>query len=150
MTTHIKIRRLRAEDRPEWTKLWTAYLNFYETTLPESVHDIAFERLLSDTAGEFQGLIAEVDGRPVGLAHFLFHRLLWSVEDTCYMMDLFADPAARGRGVGRALINAVHQAARDADIPNVYWHTQEFNYAARTLYDKLATRTPFIMYEKHD
>lgn len=116
--------------------------------LPEEVHRTAFERLLSERPGEFNGLIAEIDGRPAGLAHFLFHRDLWSVRDTCYMVDLFTDPDVRGRGVGRALIEAVYARAESAGIASVYWQTQEVNNRARALYDTLATRTPFVVYEK--
>lgn len=149
MTDEIAIRPLKRDDWPDWHRLWTAYLDFYETELPENVYETAFERMLSGKASEYQGLIAEVDGRPVGLAHFLFHRILWSVEDTCYLMDLFTDPRVRGRGVGRALIEAVHDRARAAGIPGIYWQTQEFNYKGRMLYDTLAERTPFIVYEKN-
>lgn len=146
----LTIRPLRAEDKAEWRKMWAAYLEFYETTVSEEVRDTAFSRLLSRDNHEFQGLIAESNSKPVGLAHFLFHRLLWSVEDTCYLMDLFVDPGARGQGVGRALVEAVHDAARSSGIPVTYWMTQESNYKGRILYDQIATRTPFIVYEKND
>ena len=150
MTTDITIRPLTRADHAEWSRMWTAYLEFYNTTLPPEVYRTAFDRLLADDIQEYQGFIAEIDGRPVGLAHFLFHRILWSIEDTCYLMDLFTDPAARGKGVARALIEAVHAAAKDAGIPVTYWATQEFNYKGRMLYDQVATRTPFILYEKID
>ena len=150
MALDITIRPLSEDDQIQWRRLWTAYLDFYETSVTEEVSRTAFSRLLSSEPGEFQGLIAEIDGKPVGLAHFLFHRFLWSVEDTCYLMDLFADPSVRGQGVGRALIEAVHEAARTAGIPGIYWMTQEFNYKGRMLYDQVAERTPFIVYEKHD
>ena len=149
MTAGILIRPLRKDDHADWHRLWTAYLDFYETELPEEVYQAAFSRLLSGRPGEFQGLIAEMDGRPVGLGHFLFHRILWSLEDTCYLMDLYAEPDMRGKGVGRALIEAAHAAARTAGSAGIYWQTQEFNYKGRMLYDKVATRTPFIIYEKN-
>lgn len=147
MSTALTIRSLRAEGEIEWRRLWTGYLNFYETTLPEETYQTAFSRLLEDNDREFQGLVAEQDGKMVGLAHFLFHRTLWATTDTCYLMDLFADPDVRGQGVGRALIEAVRQRALKADIPSLYWMTQEFNYPGRTLYDKVAEKTPFIVYE---
>ncbi|OUS33621.1 GNAT family N-acetyltransferase [Rhodobacterales bacterium 56_14_T64] len=147
---NLTIRALAAEDEPEWRRLWNAYLTFYETTVDEEVYQTAFERLLSTRNGEFQGLVAEVDGQPVGLAHFLFHRTLWSVEDTCYLMDLFVDPSLRGGGVGRALIDAVHTAAKDQGIPGTYWLTQDTNYKGRMLYDQVAKQAPFIVYEKQD
>jgi GNAT superfamily N-acetyltransferase len=77
---------------------------------------VYFERLLGDDPQDFSGLIAEVDGRPVGLTHYVFHRHGWRVENVCYLQDLYADPEVRGRGVGRALIEAVYAEAdaRDA------------------------------------
>ncbi|MEM7670404.1 MAG: GNAT family N-acetyltransferase, partial [Pseudomonadota bacterium] len=124
MPDNLFIRPLEARDELDWRRLWSAYLAFYETDLPDEVFQTAFERLLSDRPAEFHGLIAELDSRPVGLVHFVFHRFLWSVRDTCYLMDLFADPAVRGQGVGRALIEAV-SAAGEAGMASVYWQTQE-------------------------
>ncbi len=144
----LSIRSLTSDDETEWRRLWTAYLDFYETTVSEEVYKTAFERLLSGERSEFHGLIAEIDGTPVGLTHYLFHRSLWIVEDTCYLMDLFVDPATRGKGVGRALIEAVHTEAKKGGAPAIYWMTQEFNYKGRMLYDQVAKRTPFIVYEK--
>lgn len=150
MAKNISIRPIAAEDRSEWRRMWTGYLAFYETAVGDAVYDTAFERLLSNGSGEFRGLIAELDGKPVGLAHYLFHRFLWTVEDTCYLMDLFVDPEVRGRGVGRALIETVHEAAKKGGAPGMYWLTQEFNYKGRMLYDQVAQKTPFIVYDKRN
>jgi GNAT superfamily N-acetyltransferase len=147
--TELSIRPLRESDEQEWRRMWTAYLDFYETKVDEDVYQTAFERLLSENSTEFSGFIAEVDGKPVGLTHYLYHRFLWTVEDTCYLMDLFVDPETRGHGVGRALIEAVHAEAEKTGVHGVYWMTQEFNYKGRMLYDQVATRTPFIVYEKN-
>ena len=146
----IAIRPLQIADKTEWRRMWTAYLEFYETSVSEDVYQTSFARLLSNDAGEYRCLIAEIDGRPVGLTHFLFHRFMWSIEDTCYLMDLFCDVAARGSGVGRALIEAVHAEAKKTGVPGTYWMTQEFNYKGRMLYDQVASKTPFIIYAKSD
>jgi GNAT superfamily N-acetyltransferase len=150
MSREISIRPLHEDDKPDWHRLWTAYLDFYETTVSADVYEASFARLLSHDDNEYKCLIAEVDGKPVGLAHFLYHRYMWTVENTCYLMDLFTDPDLRGKGVGRALIQAVHEAAKRDGVPTTYWQTQEFNYKGRTLYDQVATKTPFIIYEKND
>ena len=144
--THI--RPLTAADKPEWVRLWRAYLAFYETELPQNVYDTYFDRLLGDDPQDFRGLIAEVDGQPVGLTHFVFHRHGWKIENTCYLQDLYADPGVRGQGVGRALIEAVYEAADAAGAPSVYWLTQDFNEDARKLYDRIGTLTPFIKYAR--
>ena len=145
MTT---IRPLGPQDETDWRRLWRAYLAFYETERPDSVVSTYFKRLLGDDPQDFHGLIAEVDGRPAGIAHYLFHRHGWRIENVCYLQDLYADPAVRGRGVGRALIEAVYSAADAAGAPDVYWLTQDFNETARRLYDRVGRLTPFIKYER--
>ena len=101
--TACTIRPLRPEDRAEWARLWTGYLEYYKTSVPEAVYDSTFARLLGDDPQDFNGFIAEVDGRAVGLVHFLFHRHCWKIENVCYLQDLYADPSVRGQGAGRAL-----------------------------------------------
>ena len=150
MSSEINIRSLKDSDKHDWRCLWTAYLEFYETTVSEEVYETSFARLLSLGDNEYKCLIAEIDGKPVGLAHFLYHRYMWSVEDTCYLMDLFTDPSLRGKGVGRALIDAVHATATHDGVPSTYWQTQEFNYKGRMLYDQVAKKSPFVIYEKTD
>jgi len=144
----LEIRPLGAADQPEWRRLWTGYLTFYETELPDAVYASSFARMLSHAPGEYRGLIALWHGRPVGLAHYLFHRTCWKVSDTCYLQDLWVDPEVRGKGVGRALIEAVYDAADAAGVHSVYWMTQEFNATARQLYDRIGIKTPFIEYNR--
>ena len=79
----------------------------------------------------------------LGLTHYLFHRSTTSIEPTCYLQDLFTNEAARGKGVGRALINGVYEQARLAGSPRVYWQTHETNRTAMQLYDKVAERSGF-------
>jgi GNAT superfamily N-acetyltransferase len=143
------IRPIVEADYDVWCDLWREYLAFYETSVSDEVYRTSFSRMISGASGEFQGLLAELEGTPVGLAHYLFHRSMWSVENTCYLMDLFVAPNTRGAGVGRSMIDAVHNKAAEHGIAPTYWMTQEFNYRGRMLYDQVAERTPFLVYEKH-
>ncbi len=142
------IRPLKAADEQQWRLLWHDYLVFYETSLPEDVYASSFARLLGDDPQDFNGLVAELDGKLVGLTHYLFHRHGWKIENTCYLQDLYADPDVRGKGIGRALIEGVYAAADAAGAPAVYWLTQDFNTQARKLYDRIAVQTPFIKYQR--
>ncbi|SDY28202.1 GNAT family N-acetyltransferase [Citreimonas salinaria] len=144
----LGIRPLTPEDAAAWRVLWTDYLAFYETRLDESVKDATFARLLDPAEPAMNALLAELDGKPVGLVHYIFHRHCWRIEDVCYLQDLFTAPEARGRGVARALIEAVYARADANGTPQVYWTTQEFNHTARALYDKVARLTPFIKYQR--
>lgn len=144
----IRVRPLDPRDREQWAALWTAYLDFYQSSVPQEVYDTTFARLLGDDPRDFNAFVAEQDGRLVGLTHYLFHRHGWKIEEVCYLQDLYADPSVRGAGVGRALIESVYKAADEYGAPSVYWLTQNFNETARVLYDRIATLTPFIKYQR--
>ena len=144
----VTIRPLAPQDEPHWRRLWCDYLAFYETERPDEIYDAYFQRLLGDDPRDYSGLIAEHDGRPVGLTHYLFHRHGWRLEDVCYLQDLYADPAVRGQGIGRALIEAVYAEADRHGAPQVYWLTQDFNTQARQLYDRIGRLSPFIKYDR--
>lgn len=144
----IVIRPLLPSDETEWRRLWTGYLDYYETAVPEVVYATTFSRLLGEDPQDFNGLLAEVDGQALGLTHYLFHRHCWKVENVCYLQDLYVDPAARGTGLGRRLIEAVYNAADANGTPTVYWLTQDFNAAGRRLYDRIGKLTPFIRYTR--
>lgn len=144
----LTIRPLTSEDEARWRELWTGYLEYYETSVPEEVYQSTFARLLGDDPQDFTCLVAEQNGQLVGLTHYLFHRHAWKIGNVCYLQDLFADPEARGTGVGRALIEAVYTAADKAGAEGVYWLTQDFNATARKLYDRIGVLTPFIKYQR--
>lgn len=144
----VRVRDLTFADRSEWSRLWQGYLEFYQTKLPDSTYDAYFTRLLGDDPRDYSGLVAETEGKIVGLTHFLFHRHGWKIENVCYLQDLYADPSVRGKGVGRALIEGVYAKADAAGAPSVYWLTQESNSTARRLYDRVGRLTPFLKYER--
>jgi len=141
----VIIRPLKRADQDAWHGLWTAYLAFYGTSVQDAVYATTFDRLLGDDPADFQALVAEQDETLVGLAHFLFHRHCWRVEDSCYLQDLYTLPQMRGQGVGGALIHAVYDAAGDRPV---YWLTQQGNTAARRLYDRVGVQTDFIKYQR--
>ena len=144
---HIGVRSVERSDEVQWRKLWTGYLDFYDTSVSDEVYASTFERLLSDDPWMPSGFIAEIDARAVGIVHYLYHAHCWRLERVCYLQDLFADPSVRGRGVGRKLIEAVYSRAAKDGAPLVYWLTQEHNHEARKLYDRIANLTPFVKYQ---
>ena len=144
----LVIRPLAPADEADWRRLWTAYLDFYESAVAEEVYAGTFARLMPDGDPVMNGFIAEKDGVALGLVHYIYHRHNWRLEDVTYLQDLFVTKEARGTGAGRALIEAVYAAADANGTPTVYWMTQEFNHTARMLYDRIATLTPFIKYQR--
>ena len=144
----MTIRPITADDRAAWTPLWTGYLTFYETALPESAYDAAWQRLLDPAEPMWGAFSLDARGTPVGLVHWLFHRTFWSIEDSCYLQDLYVDPQVRGGGHGRALIEHVAEQAKATGASRLYWNTHETNATARKLYDAVAVRSSFIQYRK--
>ena len=149
MATDIIIGRLRESDRARWRELWRLYLAFYETELPEAAYKLLWQRLLGG-GGPVWGFGARrgEPGAPlIGSPHYLFHDHGWSARPVCYLQDLYVDAAARGAGVGRALIGQVAAAARERDCLRLYWTTKEDNATARRLYDRIARFNGFIRYD---
>ena len=145
--TDIVIRALKPQDRAAWELLWLGYQRFYQVDLTAAVTDTTFARFF-DGLEPVHALVAEQGGELLGFTHYLFHRSTWLAGPTCYLQDLYTADAARGKGVARALIEAVYQRAEQAGASRVYWNTHEDNTTARALYDKVATRSGFIQYRK--
>lgn len=143
----IVVRPVSAGERAAWEPLWKGYQSFYEVALPDETTAMTWARL-HDPAEPMGVLGAYVDGKLVGIAHYIFHRSCWTTGDYCYLQDLFVAADARGLGAGRALIEAVENHARVAGASRIYWLTKEDNAAARALYDKMADRSGFIQYRK--
>jgi len=150
--TKIWVRAIDRADYPSWRVLWDGYNAFYgrtgSTALPEDITAATWDRFFEPTE-PVHALLAEFEGRVVGLAHYLFHRSTTRLTDVCYMQDLFTASEVRGRGVGRELIAGVYESARGAGVSRVYWQTQSDNATARRLYDLVAEHKGFIVYS-HD
>lgn len=145
------IRFVIPADFPRWLPLWQGYNAFYgrsgATALPDHITQTTWTRFF-DAYEPVHAMVAEHDGRLVGLVHYLFHRSTISIAPTCYLQDLFTDQTTRGKGVGRALINAVYEQAKLAGVARVYWQTHETNSTAMKLYDQVAERSGFVVYRK--
>jgi len=140
----IAIAPLTPADRAEWEVLARGYKAFYRTETPDERYDETWRLLMEDE--RVHGLAARLDGRLVGIAHYLFHAQTWSA-DCCYLQDLFTAEEARGQGVARTLIDAVAEAARERGALKYYWLTKEDNFPARALYDRIAAFKGFLRYD---
>jgi GNAT superfamily N-acetyltransferase len=147
----LMIRAVARADFDQWLPLWQGYNAFYgragDTALPADITQMTWGRFF-DAYEPVHALVAESDGRLVGLTHYIFHRTTIRIEPTCYLQDLFTVEAKRGGGVGRALINAVYERAKLAGCARVYWHTHESNATAMKLYDQVARLSGFVVYRK--
>jgi GNAT superfamily N-acetyltransferase len=144
----LTIRPLTSADRAQWEPLWQGYLTFYKASLAAEVTDTTWARLLDPAEpmlvwGAFEG------EKLLGIVQCVLHRTTWSQKQNCYLQDLFTVPEARGKGVGRALIEHVYGVAKAENWFRVYWQTHETNAEAQVLYNKVADRSGFIVYRKN-
>ena len=147
MSQQLTVRPVAPNDLSQWEALWEGYNTFYERTVPPEITRVTWSRFF-DAYEPVHALVAEKDGRLLGLVHYLFHRSTTLIGPTCYLQDLFTTEAARGQGVGRALIESVYERARTGGSLRVYWQTHETNVTAMALYDKVAERSGFLVYRK--
>lgn len=146
-----KVRPVKPEDYEAWKPLWDDYNAFYERTGPTALAEEVTETLwrrFFDANEPVHCVVAERDGRVVGICHYLYHRSTSRIELVCYLQDLFTLAEMRGHGIGRALIQAVYDIAKGHGCKRVYWQTHTTNTPGRTLYDKVAKHFGFIVYAK--
>ena len=142
----IAIRPLAPDDRAEWERLFQAYAAFYKTTVPEGGFARVWDWIFDPDNNFWCDLAVQDGGTIVGFTQYQLMQRSLSGAQVCYLSDLYVDPAVRGSGAGRALIDHVLAFARRRGLSGVRWLTQEFNYPARKLYDTYAPKTDFILY----
>ena len=144
-------REVTRQDFARWRVLWDGYNAFYgrvaDNAVPGYITELTWQRFL-DPEMPVHALVAEQAGELVRIAHYLFHLSTTSLAPACYLRDLYTSGRTRGQGVATALIEAVGVNAKTAGSPSIYWQTHETNDVARGLYDKVAVRSGFIVYQK--
>ncbi|MBC3423767.1 GNAT family N-acetyltransferase [Pseudomonas wayambapalatensis] len=145
--SNVTLRPVTLEDHAAWLPLWQAYLRFYQTTLADEVTATTWQRLL-DPSEPTHSALAWVDGKAVGMVNYIYHRSNWSIENSCYLQDLYVDGEQRGLGIGRQLIEHVYATAKAAGCIKVHWLTHETNATAISLYEQVAERPGFIQFRK--
>ena len=144
---NVIIRRMTADDQVQWRDLWAVYNTFYKRSVSDKASNRTWNSLVAGN-GEPYGYVAELNGKVVGFTHYFMTISTSDDGPRCYLQDLFADPDVRGKGIGRALIEAVYRDADKHNASQTYWLTAEDNHQARKLYDAIANKTPFIKYAR--
>ncbi|APO73159.1 GCN5-related N-acetyltransferase protein [Rhizobium etli 8C-3] len=141
----VTIRDARPEDEARWRELWQDYLAFYEVTVNGGITNSTWRRVFDPASAIFMR-VAEVDGEVMGFTLSLTHEGTWIDGRDCYLEDLFVDPGARGKGVGRALMDDLVLLCKQNGWSRLYWHTNAQNRRARALYDSYVESDGHIRY----
>ncbi|KAI5956741.1 hypothetical protein KGF54_000358 [Candida jiufengensis] len=150
----VTIRAIEAKDKEEWVNLWTGpngYIEFYGSSniITPEITNTTFDRFLNPNDPTYCNVAVNSEtGKLIGFATYLTHRNTWTVEDTCYLNDLFVCESNRLGGVGRKLIESVYKSADELNCKNTYWLTQFHNHRAQMLYTKVGVKAGFLVYAR--
>jgi len=140
-------RPIQESDREQWNPLWQGYLVFYKEELSSEQTELTWSRFFDPTFN-MHGYVVEVDGLVAGFAHCSFTNSTWLDKPDLYLEDLFVSPEYRRRGLGEFLIQGCAEIARDAGSNRLYWQTQRSNESAQRLYNKVASLSEYIIFQK--
>lgn len=144
MKAHI--REIEPRDEARWRELFDGYTRFYEREPSEAVKRHVWARI-HDSTSPVHAIVAEVPGEGVvGFANYIVHETTLAAAPVCYLQDLFVDPARRGGGIGRQLIDWLVEEMGRQGWSRLYWNTKEDNHRARSLYDTYTPHSGFVRY----
>ncbi len=143
----VNVRKLEVTDSHAWNPLWAGYLEFYKAEISEEQTQLTWQRL-TDSSFDMHGLVVELDGKVVGIAHYSFTYSSWAQAPHLHLEDLFVNPENRGNGIGKALILALEEPAKARGSEKIYWETHKDNKVARSLYEGLAELSEFVTYSR--
>ena len=142
----IRIREIEINDERRWRELWDGYTRFYEHEPNQDVTRHTWARIMDERCPVYAIVAETEEGEVAGFANYVLHENTSSLTPVCYLEDLFVDPARRGFGVGRLLMDWLVAEMKTRGWSRLYWHTRENNYRARTLYDQYAPHSGFVRY----
>lgn len=141
----LELRGAKASDKKDFLRLWQGFLDGYGLTLPPEVTAFTWTRLM-DPANPMSLRLACLDGVPQGFAIHQHHPSTWVLGNDGYLEDLYVAPEARGKGLGRALIEDLIDLSRKNGWRRLYWLTEIENATARKLYDQFCDNDGHIRY----
>lgn len=141
----IQVAPIQQQDYQQWLEHWKGYQTFYQVELSNDITQITWNRFF-DPNVPMHCAVAKDGEQILGFVHFLFHLSTWSITNYCYLEDLFVAPSARGKHIGKQLIEYVQKQANLENCSRLYWHTQETNHTAQKLYDWIAHKSGMIQY----
>ena len=140
------IRDIHLKDKEQWEKLYKSYADFYKVEMNDKILQTVW-KWLHDKSHEVNGLVYEVDGNIVGLAHYRRMPSPLRGQDIGFLDDLFVDLEHRGQRIGEKLINKLKEISKSKRWNLVRWITREDNLRAKSLYNRVSEKTTWDVYE---
>jgi ribosomal protein S18 acetylase RimI-like enzyme len=148
VAAELEIAPISPEEFEGLLPLIAAYQRFYEVEAIDETRNRAFFRRFLAPSEDGLLLGARRQGHLIGYACLYWHFSSLEAVESVLMNDLYVSEEARGQGVGRALIEASAEVARERDAAFVEWSTAPDNESAQRLYDSTgAARSEWVSYE---
>lgn len=138
----VRVRPLVQDDFAAWLPLWDGNNDGQRDM---DVTSQTWARLMDSNSAVF-GFGAEDSGCLIGLVHYILHPTTGSMGDACYMQDVYVDPAVRGKGAGRKLVEAVAAQGKKEGWARLYWIAEADNEAAQALYKDFGVKLNFTVH----
>ncbi len=143
---HLEIQPVAEEHYSFWMDLYRAYAEFYTVELDQKVLQTTWQWLL-DASHPVEGLIAQTQQSVSGFIHYRSMPSPLRGQSIGFIDDLFVYPSFRNQGIAQKLILAVQSEARKRGWNIIRWITKQDNIQAQIVYDKLAKKTDWAVYE---
>tara|TARA_B100001146_G_scaffold64568_1_gene57266 strand:- start:330 stop:770 length:441 start_codon:yes stop_codon:yes gene_type:complete len=140
------IREIQLKDKKQWQELYRGYADFYKVEMNEQIIQTVWN-WLHDESHEVSGLVYEVDDNIVGFAHYRRMPRPLTGKDIGFLDDLFVEPKYRGQKIGEKILNELKKISNLKGWHLIRWITRDDNLRAKNLYDRVAQKTSWDLYE---
>jgi len=146
MARQVKVARVTAADRADWERLWRAWQDHMDGTVPRPVTDTTWDMMMRADSGLYALLARALDGEALGFANVSATPFAWTGDPILFLQDLFVSETARGHGIGEVLLKGVYDLADELGASQVFWMVDEDDARLQGFYARHSIRTPYLRY----
>tara|TARA_B110000438_G_C15521072_1_gene524202 strand:- start:52 stop:483 length:432 start_codon:yes stop_codon:yes gene_type:complete len=140
------IREIKLRDKEEWKDLYRGYADFYKVEMNEQILKIVWG-WLHDKNHDVKGIVYEHENKIVGFAHYRRMPRPLRGKYIGFLDDIYVEPKQRGKKIGEKLIYELNEISKKNNWDLIRWITQDNNRRAKSLYDRVAKKTTWSLYE---
>jgi ribosomal protein S18 acetylase RimI-like enzyme len=140
------VREIRLSDKEEWEVLYRGYADFYKVEMKDEILKTVWS-WLQDRNHDVKGIVYEHENKVVGLAHYRRMPRPLRGKYIGFLDDIYVEPKYRGKKIGEKLIHELNEISKKNNWGLVRWVTRNDNIRAKSLYDRIAKKTTWDLYE---
>ena len=140
------VREIRLSDKEEWEVLYRGYADFYKVEMKDEILKTVWS-WLQDRNHDVKGIVYEHENKVVGLAHYRRMPSPLRGKYIGFLDDIYVAPKYRGKKIGEKLIHELNEISKKNNWGLLRWVTYNDNIRAKSLYDRIAKKTAWDLYE---